>query len=177
MQIRIVFVLNINLSGKFFSTSDVRKLLISTRIINIWILFLLWQYIVVVVQDNFDIYIVLSIIPEIFYITRQEMSRGSCFAALCCIWLSIQLTHISQSYVSLALVQCRIHANFISLWDICSIKRQHLFWHHPITFIHLPVDRMVAFSETKFLNTFARINSNIFWLKFHWSSFLRVQLK
>ena len=150
MQIRIVFVLNIYLSGKFFSTSDVRKLLIFTRIINIWILFLLWQYIVLVVQDNFNIYIVLSIIPENFYITRQEMSRGSCFAALCCIWLSIQLTHISQSYVSLALVQSRIHANFISLWDICSIKRQHLFWHTLLPLFIFPWTEWPPFRRRNF---------------------------
>ena len=41
---------------------------------------------------------------------------------------------------------------------------------------HLPVDKMAAISKTIFSDAFSWMKSLIFWLKFHWSVFLRVQL-
>ena len=43
----------------------------------------------------------------------------------------------------------------------------------PLT--HLPLDKIAALSQTMFPDAFPRIKSFVFWLKFHWSLFLRVQ--
>ena len=40
---------------------------------------------------------------------------------------------------------------------------------------HLPLDKMAAISQTIFAGAFSRMKSFVFWLKFHWSLFLRVQ--
>ena len=37
---------------------------------------------------------------------------------------------------------------------------------------HLPLDKMVTVSQKIFSNAFSWMNSFVFWLKFHWSSFL-----
>ena len=42
---------------------------------------------------------------------------------------------------------------------------------------HPPLDKMAAISQTIFSDAFSWIKSFVFWLKFHWSLFLRVQLK
>ena len=44
----------------------------------------------------------------------------------------------------------------------------------PLT--HLPLDKMAAISQTIFSNAFSWMKSLVFWLQFHWSLFLRVQL-
>ena len=41
---------------------------------------------------------------------------------------------------------------------------------------HLPLDKMAAFSQAIFSDAFSRMKSCFFWLKFHWSLFLGVQL-
>ena len=41
---------------------------------------------------------------------------------------------------------------------------------------HFPLDKMTAISQTIFSDTFSWIESLAFWLKFHWSLFLMVQL-
>ena len=41
---------------------------------------------------------------------------------------------------------------------------------------HLPLDKMAAISQTTFSDAFWRMKSFVFWSKFHWSSFIRVQL-
>ena len=41
---------------------------------------------------------------------------------------------------------------------------------------HLPLDKMAAISQTIFSDAFSWMKSFVFWLKFHWSVFLRVQL-
>ena len=41
---------------------------------------------------------------------------------------------------------------------------------------HLHLDKMAAFSQTIFSDAFSWMKSFVFWLKFHWSLFLRVQL-
>ena len=41
---------------------------------------------------------------------------------------------------------------------------------------HLPLDKMAAISQTIYSDAFSRMKSFIFWLKFHWSLFLRVQM-
>ena len=41
---------------------------------------------------------------------------------------------------------------------------------------HLPLNKMAAISQTMFSDAFSWMNSFIFWLKFHWSLFLRFQL-
>ena len=43
------------------------------------------------------------------------------------------------------------------------------------TLTHLPLDQMVAISQTAFSNTFSWMNSFVVWLIFRWSLFLRVQ--
>ena len=41
---------------------------------------------------------------------------------------------------------------------------------------HLPLDKMAVISQTIFSDAFSSMSSFVFWLKFHWSLFLRVQL-
>ena len=41
---------------------------------------------------------------------------------------------------------------------------------------HVPLDKMAAMSQTIFSDAFSWMKSFVFWLKFHWSLFLRVQL-
>ena len=41
---------------------------------------------------------------------------------------------------------------------------------------HLPLDKMAASSQTIFSDAFSWMKNFVFWLKFHWSLFLRVQL-
>ena len=42
---------------------------------------------------------------------------------------------------------------------------------------HLPLGKMAAISQTTFSDAFSWMKSFLFWLKFHWSLFPRVQLK
>ena len=46
----------------------------------------------------------------------------------------------------------------------------------PITLTHLPLDKMAAISQMIFSDAFSWMKSFVFWLKFHRSVFLRVQL-
>ena len=41
---------------------------------------------------------------------------------------------------------------------------------------HLPLDKIDAFPQTILLDAFSWMKSFVFWLKFHWSLFLNVQL-
>ena len=45
-----------------------------------------------------------------------------------------------------------------------------------LSLTHLPLDKMAAISGTIFSDAFSWMNSFAFWLKFHWSLFLSVQL-
>ena len=47
---------------------------------------------------------------------------------------------------------------------------------HPRVLTHLPLDKMAAVSQTIFSDAWSWMKSFVFWLKFHWSLFLRVQL-
>ena len=64
-------------------------------------------------------------------------------------------------------------------WTITSIlipywiRRQTNKWNG---LTHLPLDKMAAISQTIFSDAFSWMKSFLFWLKFHWSLFLRVQL-
>ena len=41
---------------------------------------------------------------------------------------------------------------------------------------HLPLDKMAAILQTKFRDAFSWMKIDVFWLSFHWSLFLSVQL-
>ena len=41
---------------------------------------------------------------------------------------------------------------------------------------HVPMDKMAAISQEIFSDAFSGMKSSVFWLKFHWSLFRRVQL-
>ena len=41
---------------------------------------------------------------------------------------------------------------------------------------HLPLNKMASISQTIFSNAFSWMKSFVFWFKFHWNLFLRVQL-
>ena len=41
---------------------------------------------------------------------------------------------------------------------------------------HLPLDKMAAISQMMFSDAFSWMKSFVFWFKFHWNLFLRVQL-
>ena len=41
---------------------------------------------------------------------------------------------------------------------------------------NLPMDKMAAISQTTFPDAFSWMNGFVFWMKFHWSLFLRLQL-
>ena len=45
-----------------------------------------------------------------------------------------------------------------------------------VNLTHLPLNEMATISQTIFLDAFSWIKKIVFWLKFHWSLFLRVQL-
>ena len=45
-----------------------------------------------------------------------------------------------------------------------------------ILLTHFPLHKMAAISQTTFSHAFSWIKSFVFWFKFHWSLFLRVQL-
>ena len=47
---------------------------------------------------------------------------------------------------------------------------------YPTLLTHLSLDKMATISQTALSNAFGWIKSSIFWFKFHWSLFLRVQL-
>ena len=42
--------------------------------------------------------------------------------------------------------------------------------------VHLPLDKMAAISQTMFSDAFSWMKSFVFWLQFHWSLFLMVQM-
>ena len=82
---------------------------------------------------------------------------------------------------------CRDLQSCVTLWKgsaqrISMKEITPMGWHwgcmfaptHNLT--HLPMDKMAAISQRTFLNTFPWMKSFVFWLKFHWSLFLRVQL-
>ena len=52
-----------------------------------------------------------------------------------------------------------------------------IYWSDPaLGLTHLPLDKMAAISQTTFSNAFLWMKKFEFWLKFHCSLFLRVQL-
>ena len=51
-----------------------------------------------------------------------------------------------------------------------------LYWSLWPTLTHLPLDNMAIISQTIFSDEFSWMKSFVFWLKFHWSLFLRVQM-
>ena len=51
---------------------------------------------------------------------------------------------------------------------------RHIGDHTELT--HLPRDKVAAISQTIFSNAFSWMKNFVFWIKFHWSMFLRVQL-
>ena len=57
---------------------------------------------------------------------------------------------------------------WLPCWDMRVDHTDHL--------THLPLDKMVAISQTIFSDAFSWKKSFVFWWKFHWSLFLRVQL-
>ena len=81
-------------------------------------------------------------------------------------------------------IQHHLRQNHRWLWQIhrcCAHPHtpySHTLFPHsqlrPLT--HLPLDKMSAISQTIFSDAFSWIKSFVFWLKFHWSLFLRVQL-
>ena len=78
----------------------------------------------------------------------------------CCCWrLSKSLPVKSTAFIG------TIHAKPITLQP---------FWQH-ILLTHLPLDKMTAISQMIFSVAFLWMKSCVFWLKFHWSLFLRVQ--
>ena len=63
----------------------------------------------------------------------------------------------------------------LTLWK--EIKNTMTSWHGYISALtHLPLDKMAAFSQTIFSDAFSWMKFFAFWLKFHWSLFLRLQL-
>ena len=63
-------------------------------------------------------------------------------------------------------------------WRGLSVQSSPQLWHiqSKISLTHLPVDKMAAISWTTFSNAFSWMKSFVFWIDFHWSLFLRVQL-
>ena len=51
-----------------------------------------------------------------------------------------------------------------------------LLWPLNMHFTHLPLDKMATKSQMIFSDAFSWMKSYVFWLKSHWSLFLRVQL-
>ena len=64
----------------------------------------------------------------------------------------------------------------LTLQDPFLLNTQTAIKFHQMAITHLPLDKMAAFLQTIFSDTFSWMKSSIFWLKFHWSLFLRVQL-
>ena len=56
------------------------------------------------------------------------------------------------------------------------IHDEHMAAHCPIRRCHWGRDKMPAIFQTTFSNTFSWMKMYEFWLKFHWSLFLRVKL-
>ena len=90
------------------------------------------------------------------------------WSALVCI---LTLSHMGLEF-------SRTHA-FISLlvmpWLLAFICQQQLwYWPHNLTHLHL--DKMATIPQTTSSNVFPWMKSRVFWFKFLWSLFLRVQL-
>ena len=53
---------------------------------------------------------------------------------------------------------------------------QSILWRTIWTLTHLPLNKMATISQMIFSDAFWWMKNFVFWLKFHWSLFLRVQL-
>ena len=53
---------------------------------------------------------------------------------------------------------------------------EHNTWLHINASTHLPMEKLGAISQKYFPDAFWGTKSHVFWLKFHWSLFLRVRL-
>ena len=62
------------------------------------------------------------------------------------------------------------------IWPHSSINYLDLSRQKYVHSTHLSQDKMAAISQTIFSDAFALIKSFVFWLKCHWSKFLRVKL-
>ena len=62
----------------------------------------------------------------------------------------------------------------LSVKDLVTLSNACWPWYVQLT--NLPLDKMAALSQTTFSNAFFWIKSFVFWLKFHWSLFLMIQL-
>ena len=95
------------------------------------------------------------------------------------------LVQISPKFVPKCLIDSK--SGFIQTMACISNRRQVITWtnhyqvrcmlsagHNVLT--HLPLDKMAAISQTIFSDAFLWLKSCVFWLKLHWSLFVRVQL-
>ena len=65
----------------------------------------------------------------------------------------------------------------ISLWNgtMWGISAE-LRWDNTKLLTHLPLEKIAAISQTIFSDAFSWMKNFVFWLKFHWYLFLRIQL-
>ena len=102
------------------------------------------------------------------------------------IYLGIVPTKVVVQYIAMSCTTVTIHTCLHS--TAIYISRQlSLEWHHTLkklyikeltdTLTHLSLDQMAAISQTIFSDAFSWMKSFVFRFKFHWSLFLRVQLR
>ena len=83
----------------------------------------------------------------------------------------IHMSEIYQPLIYKFTVSTWSASHHVMLWVPLS---QPPSW--PITLIHLHQDKMTTISQMIYSDAFSWMTSFVFWLKFHWSLFLRVQL-
>ena len=68
--------------------------------------------------------------------------------------------------------------HFVVRWSnpLFWLLRRDLLQYVLYLLTHVPPDKMAAISQTIFSDALSWMKSFVFWLKFHWSLFLRVQL-
>ena len=62
----------------------------------------------------------------------------------------------------------------VSIYSLITLMNFTHLLVSPLT--HLPLDKMTAILQMIFLDAYSWMKKNVFWLKFHWSLFLKTQL-
>ena len=88
-------------------------------------------------------------------------------------WDHQLMYYVSGAWVSWMLKRKCCHADWLTARGNIVVKRDYCCW-PPLTSTHPPLDKMAAISQTIFSDAFSRMKSYVFWLKFHWSLFVRV---
>ena len=109
-------------------------------------------------------------VHTLFSISWSNLMLQPCMIGMMWTWVSRSAGNRKHYWC-----EWKLHGTVSLIWASHSWGYQQ-WWSGMTPLTHLPLDKMVTFSQTIFWDEFSWMKNFVFWLKFHWSLFLRVQL-